>query len=161
MTPMPNLRLRVLAFLCAAGAAAAAAPARAADDKPIYSAIMEVVGVNTDPDVKSIDYGERSKLVLPPNSGALPEPRARAAQRPSGWPAERAGAPRRTDAARAPVGAVGPNEPSRDRLTDPPAGYRHATVDLSKIREPEAKSDGINPLGFLKEQAGKVFGGGN
>lgn len=63
--------------------------AQAGDDKSTTSAVMELVGVSSDPDASKIDYSERPKLVLPPSASALPEPR-KDASRPSGWPSEMA-----------------------------------------------------------------------
>lgn len=161
MDVLRNLR-RFAALGCLAGIACGASPAWALDDKPLYSAIMDAVGVSTDPSVSSIDYGERSRLVLPPNSGVLPEPKEGARTRPASWPAGQGGTLGRRDAAaRAPVSQVSGDEPARGKLTEPPAGYRRATVDLSKIREPEPAASWTNPFAFIKQQAGKVIGGGD
>lgn len=86
-----------LAGLAVIGAASvlASSSALAGDDKSTVSAVMELVGVSSDTGVASIDYSERPKLVLPPNRGALPEPRADAS-RPNGWPAEMSAERRRS-----------------------------------------------------------------
>lgn len=65
-------RAIVLAALCGPGAAA---PAWAYDDKSTWSSVLETVGVGGDKEAANIDYRERSKLVIPPNRQALPEPR--------------------------------------------------------------------------------------
>ena len=103
--------------LCAfAGLAAAyAAPACAGDDKSTIFSVMELVGVSSDPDAKSIDYSERPKLVLPPNRDALPDPSARG-QRPAGWPAEASSERSRNANRYARVPNAAPDEPRKGLL---------------------------------------------
>ncbi len=146
------------------------APALAGDDKSTVTTVMELVGVSSDSDVAKIDYSERPKLVLPPNRGALPEPQAQA-NRPGGWPAEMATERRRNGDRYARIGnapqekrpglleralasgqgssAPVVDEPSRAMLTEPPAGYRRPTQDLSKIQDPDAKKGSWwNPMSW-------------
>jgi hypothetical protein len=103
--------------LCAfAGLAAAyAGPALAYDDKSTIGSVMELVGISSDPDAKSIDYSERPKLVLPPNRGVLPEPAARGV-RPAGWPAEASSERSRNDNRYARVPNAPPDEPRKGLL---------------------------------------------
>jgi len=171
---MKLARSRRRAFCAFAGLAAAyAAPALAYDDKSTISSVMDLVGVSTERDAKSIDYSERPKLVLPPNISALPEPRE-SADRPGGWPSNAPGARRQSDRfARAPnaqpeekqpglleralAGGSSSgssvslnNEPSRRLLTEPPSGYRRPTQDLSKVRDTDAKKGSWwNPMTYL------------
>ncbi len=175
---MKLVRSGSVALLALAGLAAAAnAPAKAADDKSTISAVGELLGYSSDPSAASIDYHERPKLVLPPRVGELPPPREGA--RPEGWPSDtttnrkrgsdryarvpnaapvqeehkpglfdrltgRGAAPE----ASAPAAAV---EPSRRMLTEPPAGYRRPTMDLSKLPDAEPKKGGSwwNPMSYL------------
>jgi hypothetical protein len=66
----------------------AATPARAGDDgeAPIWTGLTSVLGFGKSDDA-SIDYRERSKLVLPPKI-ALPPPSPTAAQGNSAWPVD-------------------------------------------------------------------------
>jgi hypothetical protein len=167
------------ALLALAGlAAVAGAPAWAADDKSTISSIMELVGVSSDPSAASIDYRERPKLVLPPRAGELPSPTESSA-RPAGWPVDAAGARQRGSdryariqgaapeerkpglferALSAGAGSEAPaavNEPGRRMLTDPPAGYRRPTKDVSLIADPDArKGDWWNPMTYINGGSG-------
>jgi hypothetical protein len=114
-----------VALACFAGTVLLTAPAWAQDDKPIYSAVMEAVGLNTDPTVKSIDYGERNRLVLPPNSGSLPEPAARPERR-ADWPRDGAGAVKRGDNRFARIPNA-PPEPKKPGLLERIRGPRENT----------------------------------
>lgn len=96
-------------------AAAHAAPALAYDDKSTISSVMELVGVSSDPDSKSIDYSERPKLVLPPNRDGLPEPAVRS-ERPAGWPAEASSERSRNANRYARVPNAPPDEPRKGLL---------------------------------------------
>jgi hypothetical protein len=169
---------RFALFALAGLAAAASAPVQAADDKSTVSAVGELFGLSTDPSAASIDYHERPKLVLPPRLGELPPPREGA--RPEGWPSDtttnrkrgsdryarvpNAAAPAPEERkpglldrfmghgsvteANAPAAAAA--EPSRRMLTEPPTGYRRATMDLNKIPDPEQKkSSWWNPWSIL------------
>lgn len=153
-------------------AAIQATPTQAADDKSTITSVMELVGVSSDDGVGKIDYSERPKLVLPPSRGDLPPPREDVS-RSGDWPVD-ASASRRRNAdryARVPnappeparqgmleralsYGGSGSNapvieEPSRRMLTEPPAGYRRPTQDLSKIRDSDVKkSSWWNPLSW-------------
>lgn len=52
-------------------------------------------------------------------------------------------------------------EPNREFLSEPPRGYRRPTKDVSKTRDPlQEKEDAANPLTYIRQQAGGVFGGG-
>ena len=155
--------LVAFAFTASACGFYATSPAAAYDDKTTITAVMEMVGASTDEDAAKIDYRERPKVVLPPNRQALPEPQARGDARSSGFPAgpeaARARESGRYARATASQAGVAPGaEPSRDLLTEPPSGYRRATQDLSKIREPEEKSSWTNPIGMLKQTASGLFG---
>jgi hypothetical protein len=110
--------------------------ARAADDSGTFSALAGVVGFDTNNSGEHIDYRDRPRLVVPPNRGALPEPRAADASRPASFPVDQGGA-RRQGARVVARSGGGDNEPARENLTQPPGGYRHATADLSKISDPE------------------------
>lgn len=175
MMMLAGSRRRAL-FALAGLAAAYGAPAQAADDKSTVSAVMELVGVSSDPSASKIDYNERPKLVLPPRAGDLPAPRENV-DRPGGWPIDTAAARRRNTDRYAKVHNAEPEErqpglferafsggktasapalddPSRRMLTEPPAGYRRPTKDLSMIADPEAKKgDWWNPMSY--------FGGDN
>ncbi len=163
---------RCAAFALAGLAAVCGGAAQAADDKSTVSAVMELLGYSTDPAASSIDYHERPKLVLPPKIGELPPPRE-AASRPDGWPVDAATVRHRnTDRyARVPnapppeksvglidrIRGVKPessvslaDEPSRRMLTEPPAGYRRPTKDLSTIQDADAKKGAWwNPMTYL------------
>lgn len=104
-------RRRAVVLACSAAALVAAAPARASDDKSTWGSVMEVVGQG-DESVKTIDYSERPKLVLPADRGDLPQPRERA-PRPGGWPSDAAGVKRDNDQfARAPTAPPDAKKPS-------------------------------------------------
>lgn len=175
MMKLAGSRRRAL-FALAGLAAAYGAPAQAADDKSTISAVMELVGVSSDPSASKIDYSERPKLVLPPRAGDLPSPREKA-DRPGGWPVDTAAARRRNTDRYAKVHNAEPeerqpglleralsvgktssapvqDEPGRRMLTEPPAGYRRPTKDLSMIADPDAKKGAWwNPMSY--------FGGDN
>jgi hypothetical protein len=149
----------------ACGGLQAASPALAYDDKTTITSFMELVGVSSGEDPAKIDYRERPKIVLPPSRGALPEPQARSDARPGGWPTGPEVVRRRNSDrfARAPQpgasqGSTGAAEPSRDLLTEPPGGYRHATQDLSKIRDPDTKGSWWNPLSYFGRDDNKNAG---
>lgn len=171
-------RSRHRAFCVLAGFAAAyAAPATAADDKSTISSVMELVGVSSDPDARSIDYSERPRLVLPPSRGDLPPPREGDA-RPRDWPSDVSGV-RRSGDRFARISGAGPeekrpgfleralsvgsvttapvaDEPSRRMLTEPPAGYRRPTKDVSKIGDPDGKKTSWwNPMTYLGASGGE------
>lgn len=56
---------------------------------------------------------------------------------------------------------VAGQEPARDYLTEPPAGYRRPTKDgRAAAGAPAEKEDWSNPGAYLRQQASKVFGGG-
>ncbi len=56
---------------------------------------------------------------------------------------------------------VAGQEPGRDYLTEPPAGYRRPTKDGKATQgAPVEKEDWSNPGAYLRQQAGRVFGGG-
>ncbi len=164
-----NLRRAFLAF--GGLAAACAAPALAADDKSTVGSVMDLVGVSSDTDAKSIDYSERPKLVLPPRVGDLPAPKEKV-ERPGGWPADatarrrnsdryeriqsappeekKAGLLERALASGSQTAAPVMDEPSRRMLTEPPSGYRRPTKDLSKITDPDAKKGSWwNPMTYI------------
>lgn len=96
---MKLARSRRRAICAFAGLAAAyAAPALAYDDKSTITSVMDLVGVSTETDARSIDYSERPKLVLPPSRSAdvLPAPRE-SVDRPDGWPSNAPGTQRKSD----------------------------------------------------------------
>ncbi|MBI1867821.1 MAG: hypothetical protein HYS06_05950 [Methylocystis sp.] len=52
-------------------------------------------------------------------------------------------------------------EPSRDYLTEPPTGYRLPTKDVKATRDLlKEKEDAANPLNYIRQQAGRIWGGG-
>jgi hypothetical protein len=54
------------------------------------------------------------------------------------------------------------DEPNRSYLTEPPRGYRRATKDVKATSDaPKEKEDWSNPLAYIRQQAGKVVGGGD
>jgi hypothetical protein len=119
-TPSPTRRAAHFAFaaLLAAGAglfAFAAAPAHAADDKSTFGAILDVFGANIGESDEKIDYRERSRIVVPPNRAALPDPRSGDAARSAdgrAWPVDQDIARRRAAlaGARAPAPQPGLNQ---------------------------------------------------
>jgi len=110
----PSRRAAPVAFalLFAAGALLSVTPrAFAADDKSTFGSLIELFGASTDDSGEKIDYRERSKIVVPPNAQALPEPRAGEAAGGS-WPVDQDLARRRAIAAgaRAPAPQPGLNQ---------------------------------------------------
>jgi hypothetical protein len=123
------------------GAALGVSNARAADDTSVGTALLGLVGVNTNNSGEKIDYRERAKVVVPPNRQELPAPRPAAESRPSSWPVDQENA-HRSGARVANSAASNGDEPARQTLTEPPAGYRRPTQDLSKVKDTEVKSSG-------------------
>jgi hypothetical protein len=117
------------------------------DDTGTFSAIGAAIGVTSSDG--GIDYRERPKLVVPPDRKSLPEPRAEGEARPPSFPVDQGSA--RRQGARA-VSAAPPSadEPSREKLTQPPYGYRHATKDLSLVKDSDKKpASWWNPMSYL------------
>lgn len=206
------------------GGAAGGAPALAYDDQSTIMSVLNLVGLSADEENEKITYRDRSKLVLPPNRQALPEPQTRGDTRPGAWPVDqevarrknaqaaarqpapqpglnqnptisptelakgRAGAPASartagdseclnstareclmmsdaeakvgTKAAEDKTTLVAGHEPGRDYLTEPPAGYRRPTKDgKAAAGAPYEKEDWSNPGAYLRQQAGRIFGG--
>jgi hypothetical protein len=147
-------------ILAACGALISAAPAQAYDDKSTLSSVLELVGVQMGEDVRKVDYNERPRLVLPPNRQGVSEPQAgTAGRRGANWPADpdgdrRRGANRAVGAGAASAGGA----PGRDSLIEPPAPYRQATKDISKIRDPEAKESWWNPFSYMRNDDRKTGG---
>lgn len=55
---------------------------------------------------------------------------------------------------------VAGQEPSRDYLTEPPRGYRTPTKDGKAAHgAPVEKEDWSNPGAYIRQQAGRIFGG--
>ncbi len=125
----------------AAGAVLGVSNARAADDTSVGTAILGLVGVDTNNSGEKIDYRERAKVVVPPNRQALPPPRPAADSHPNAWPVDQENA-HRSGARVANSAAPNGDEPVRQNLTEPPAGYRHATKDLSTVKDSDVKSSG-------------------
>ncbi len=174
MMKLARSRRRALLALAGLAAASYGAPAQAADDKSTIGAVMELVGVSSDPSASKIDYNERPKLVLPPRAGDLPAPRENV-DRPGGWPVDTAAARRRNTDRYAKVHNAEPEErqpglferafsgdktstasapaqgePGRRMLTEPPSGYRRPTKDLSQMADPDAKKgDWWNPMSYF------------
>jgi hypothetical protein len=106
---LPRVVLAVALGLSATAGSGAASRALAFDDKPAWNSVMELVGVGSDERREGIDYRERSKLVVPPNRAALPEPRATEGAPSQGWSLGGANAARPIAAeAPAPVSAPAP-----------------------------------------------------
>lgn len=56
---------------------------------------------------------------------------------------------------------VAGQEPARSFLTEPPTGYRRPTKDgKATAGAPVEKEDWSNPGAYIRQQAGKIFGGG-
>ncbi|PWB80438.1 MAG: hypothetical protein C3F11_17955 [Methylocystaceae bacterium] len=56
---------------------------------------------------------------------------------------------------------VAGREPARDYLTEPPRGYRTPTKDgKATASAPVEKEDWSNPGAYIRQQAGRIFGGG-
>jgi hypothetical protein len=136
------------------GAALFSLQALAADDATIGGALMGLVGANPNNSGEKIDYRERAKVVVPPNRQALPAPRP-ADSHPAAWPVDQENS--RRSGARVANSSASGDEPARENLTEPPAGYRRPTKDATKIRDPEAKSSGWS-FDSIKQAIG--LGGG-
>jgi hypothetical protein len=139
--------IAVLALGAALGALCGSS-ARAADDGGTFSALASLIGVDMNHSGDQIDYRERPKLVVPPNRTALPEPRSAEESRPPSWPVDQGGA-HRQGARVVSRATAAPDEPPRENLIQPPPGYRHATADLSKVKDPEKTGTSWwNPLNY-------------
>ncbi len=150
-----NLRRPTLTAIIAASVALGAAPARASDDASVGGALLGLFGVDSNSSGEKIDYRERPKIVVPPNRGALPEPRA-GADRPASWPVDQEGAHRHGARAANGSGAnANGDEPPRKLLTEPPEGFRHPTKDMSTWKDPNVKpSWWSNPIDSIGKAVG-------
>lgn len=130
MMKLARSRRRALLALAGLAAATYGAPAQAADDKSTISAVMELVGVSSDPNASKIDYNERPKLVLPPRVGDLPAPQE--TNRPDGWPTDVAAARRRNTDRYAKIPNAPPEEKKPgllERIRGPKPDYAPGTDD--------------------------------
>ena len=104
--------------------------ARAADDKSTASAVSDMLGFTHDEGIDKINYNERARLVMPPNSLTLPAPR-QSSPPPEGWPQDASHENRRTDRfARAP--GAEPEKPKpgfMERVRGPAATTSPGTDD--------------------------------
>lgn len=151
------------------------APARAYDDKPAWTSVMELVGVGTSERIAAIDYRERSKLVVPPSRAALPEPREThdfslkrtgpletaladdskekecGSKERSCWyplPGMRFIGPKKEEAAK--------NSP-RAYLVQPPVAFTGSSKPV--VADADAGDHWYNPISSVGKSFGKLFGG--